>query len=258
MKTIIGNWKMSVGVRESIALARGTLLTLRGRKIIPDVVICPSFVALSEVHKVVARTSVALGAQNFFWEEQGAYTGETSARMLTELGVSHVILGHSERRLLMGETDDFVNKKVIQALNHSLIPIICIGETQQEYDAGQTRDRIQTQLVSALNGVQLKSKDQLFVAYEPIWAIGSGQTPEVFEILTIHSFIRSVIQESFKSIDGSSLSVLYGGSVDGENAYQLLREQEVDGVFVGGASIKLNQFKDIIAAAGEVLEAQRV
>lgn len=256
MKTIIGNWKMNVGVRESVALARGTLLALRGRKMVPDVVICPSFVALSEAHKVVARSSVALGAQNVFWEDQGAYTGEISPRMLTELGVAYVIVGHSERREHFGETDEMVGKKLARALEHGLTPVLCIGETKEQRDAGQQRNRLRDELVSALNGVRLKHRDRLFVAYEPIWAIGTRQTPEVADVKATHGFIREMLAEIFSSTDSKAIQVLYGGSVDGENAYAFLREDEVDGVLVGGASVKLNQFKDIIAAASEVLEAQ--
>ncbi len=256
MKTIIGNWKMNVGVRESVALARGTLLTLRGRKVTPEVVICPSFVALSEVHKVVARSSISLGAQNMFWEDQGAFTGEVSARMLTELGVGHVIIGHSERRRVFGESDETVNKKIHQALGSGMVPILCVGETQEEYEQGKTRTRIQEQLASALSQVRLRPRDRLFVAYEPVWAIGTGKTPEVGEIIASHMFIREILADVFPASDPSALQVIYGGSVESENAYQFLREKEVDGVLVGGASVKLNQFKDIIIAAAEVLDAQ--
>lgn len=258
MKTIIGNWKMNVGVRESVALARGTLLALRGRKMVPDVVVCPSFVALSEAHKVVARSSVALGAQNVFWEDQGAYTGEISPRMLTELGVVYVIVGHSERREHLAETDEMVGKKIARALEHGLTPVLCIGETKEQRDAGQQRDRLRDELVSALKGVHLKHRDRLFVAYEPIWAIGTGQTPEVADVKATHGFIREMLTEIFSSTDSKAIQILYGGSVDGDNAYAFLREDEVDGVLVGGASVKLNQFKDIIAAASEVLEAQTI
>lgn len=256
MKTIIANWKMNVGVRESVALARGTLLMLRGRKIIPEVVACPSFVALSEVHKVVARSSVALGAQDVFWEEQGSYTGEVSVRMLAELGVSHVIIGHSERRALFGETDGMVNKKVLVALAQGLTPVLCIGETQEQHAVGTQQDAVLSQLTAALSGVRFKPRDRLLVAYEPVWAIGSGQTPEVPDIVTMHAFIRARLHEMFPNVAASAFHVLYGGSVDGENAYRFLREDEVNGVLVGGASVKLNQFKDIVVAGSEVLEAK--
>lgn len=247
---------MNVGVRESVALARGTLLALRGRKVTPDVFICPSFIALSEVRKVTARSSLGLGAQTVFWEEQGAFTGETSARMLAELGVTHVIIGHSERRSFFGETDGMVNKKMLAVLSHQLTPVLCIGETQNERASSLTRDRLREQLVRACSGIRLKSHDQIFVAYEPVWAIGSGHTPEVADVVALHEYIRQVVMEIIPSIHISSIHVLYGGSVDGTNAYSFLRESQVDGVLVGGASVKLTQFKDIIEAASEVLEAQ--
>lgn len=257
MKTIVGNWKMNVGVRESVALARGALLTLRGRKVAPEVIICPSFISLSEVRKVIARSSVGLGAQNVFWEDHGAFTGEISGRMLTELGVTHVIVGHSERRTFFSETDEMVNKKVLHAFANQLTPILCVGETAAEHADGKERERVREQLARALSGVRLKTHDQLIIAYEPIWAIGTGQSAEIPDIVSMHEYIRTLLGEIFPGIDSATSRVLYGGSVDGADAYQFLRESQVDGVLVGGASVKLNQFKEIIDAACEVLEAQR-
>lgn len=258
MKTIIANWKMNVGVRESVALARGTLLTLRGRKLVPELVICPPFVALSEVHKVVARSAVGLGAQNVSWADAGAYTGEISARMLAELGVTHTIIGHSERRELLHETDEMVNKKVLHALAAQLIPIVCVGESSDERQSRKTQEVIAHQLKTALQNVRLRGSDQLLIAYEPVWAIGTGEAASVSEILETHLFVRSLLQELFGIHNHGQVRVLYGGSVDHENAYSFLRESEVDGVLVGGASVKINQFKDIVLAACEVLEAQSV
>jgi triosephosphate isomerase len=258
MKTIIGNWKMNVGVRESVALARGTFLALRGRSLIPEVVICPPFVALSEVHKVAARSAVSIGAQNVFWEDHGAYTGEISGRMLTELGVSYVIIGHSERREHLSETDEMIKKKVLHALSNQLSVVLCVGETSQERKEGAQRERIGTQIARALSGVRLKNHERLLIAYEPVWAIGTGETPEVSEILSMHEHIRSVLSDVFPDIDSNKVRVLYGGSVDGGNAYPFLREKTIDGLLVGGASVKVNQFKEIIDAASEVLEAQKL
>ncbi len=258
MKTVVGNWKMNVGVRESVALARGSLLALRGRKLAPELIICPSFVALSEVRKVIARSSLLLGAQNLFSEDHGAFTGETSGRMLTELGVTHVIVGHSERRRLFGETGSVINKKIQSALTDQLIPILCVGETAAERASGAQRDTVRAQLADALQGIRLKSPTQLFVAYEPVWAIGTGKIPEVSEIVLMHQFIRETLTSLFSSFKTSSIRLLYGGSVDGSNAYQLLRESEIDGVLVGSASIKMGQFNEIIMAASEVLTAQSV
>ncbi len=249
---------MNVGVRESVALARGTLLALRGRKKIPEVIVCPPFAALSEVRKAVAHSSVSLGAQNIFWEDHGAFTGEISGRMLTELGVEFVLIGHSERRLHLGETSEMVNKKIVQALASGLVPVLCVGESAEERTAGTHRDRVRDQLVAALSDVRMRGHHRLMIAYEPIWAIGSGQTPEVGEVIVMHEFIRDVVSTIFGTDVSLEIQVLYGGSVDGSDAYQFLRETQIDGVLVGGASVKLNQFKEIIDAAGEVLEAQEV
>lgn len=257
MKTVIANWKMNVGVRESVALARASLLTLRGRKVIPDLVICPPFVALSEVRKVIARSSASIGAQNIFWEPNGSHTGETSPRMLLELGVSHVIIGHSERRVQLGETDEMIQKKVLHALSEQMTPILCVGENKQQRDAGEARLIVESQLSAALRGVRLHSQARLFVAYEPVWAIGTGESAAVGEVIEMHRFIRSVLESMFPEASARQISILYGGSVDGENAYGFLREADIDGVLVGSASVKINQFKEIVEAAAEVLEAQQ-
>lgn len=256
MKTIIANWKMNVGVRESVALARGTLLTLRGRKKIPELVICPPFVALSEVRKVIARSHVALGAQNMSWEEQGAYTGEISPRMLEELGATHVLLGHSERRQLLGETSEMIQKKVQKALEHNLKVILCVGETKAQRDAGEERSVVKEQLEKAVEGLRLKQVENVLIAYEPVWAIGTGQSADLSQMLEMHEWIKSVLSDRLSDVTPAQIRVLYGGSVTPENAYSFLREPLVDGVLVGGASVKLNQFNEIVQAASEVLEAQ--
>ncbi|MBI4435442.1 triose-phosphate isomerase [Candidatus Uhrbacteria bacterium] len=256
MKTVVANWKMNVGVRESVALARASLLTLRGRKVIPDLVICPPFVALSEVRKVVARSSANIGAQNMFWEPSGSHTGETSSRMLLELGVSHCLIGHSERRVQLGETDEMINKKVLHALSEQMTPILCVGESKEQRVAGDARAVVEAQLSSALRGVRLHTQGSLFVAYEPVWAIGTNDSASVGDVIEMHRFIRSVLERIFPDAPAGQFSILYGGSVDGENAYGFLREAEVDGVLVGSASVKINQFKEIVEAAAEVLEAQ--
>ncbi|OGL61998.1 triose-phosphate isomerase [Candidatus Uhrbacteria bacterium RIFCSPHIGHO2_02_FULL_47_44] len=256
MKTIIGNWKMNLGVRESVALARSSLLLLRGKKVAPHMVICPSTIALSEVRKVVARSGCGLGAQNVSSEEQGAFTGETSARMLFEVGATHVIIGHSERRHLFGETDEGVNAKMLKALEHNLTPIVCVGETKEERTAGHVKKVILHQLGTAFKTVRPKFSETLFVAYEPVWAIGTGETPSVQEIVEVHTYIREILGELFPTAPETAFAVLYGGSVNGENAYSFLREKEIDGLLVGGASVKIHQLKEIVDAACEVLIAQ--
>ena len=256
MKTIIGNWKMQVGVRESVALARASMLLLRGKKHVPNFVICPPFVALSEVRKVVARSAVHLGAQNISWEEQGAMTGEISARMLTEVGATHVIIGHSERRQQLNETDAMIHGKIVKALEHQLIPVVCVGETAEDRKQGKTKKVITTQLTRAFNSVRLRSKDQLIIAYEPVWAIGTGETPTVSEVIETHNYIREILNLALPNTPKERIQVLYGGSVNKGNAYPLLRESEIDGVLVGGASVKINQLSEIVDAAIQVLEAQ--
>ncbi len=256
MKTIVANWKMNVGVRESVALARASLLLLRGKRTVPDLVLASPQATLSEVRKVLARSSASLGAQNMASEEKGAFTGETSVRILSELGVTHVILGHSERRELFFETDEMVNQKVVLALKNKIVPIICIGETKEEKNAGKTRDVIKTQMAKALNSVKLRSSNKIIIAYEPRWAIGTGDVPDVNEVLEIHQFIREILSVTFSTSSPEQFSVLYGGSVNKENAYSFLREDEVDGILVGGASVKINQFKHVVDSAIDVLEAQ--
>lgn len=254
MKTIIGNWKMQVGTRESVALARGVIMALRGKKVLPEIIICPPFVAFSEVRKVVARSHVQMGAQDVFWEEEGSFTGEISPRMMNELGVTHAIIGHSERRRLLNETDEMANKKVREAKEEGLIPILCVGENQEQREAGKAKDIVAAQLHEGLSGLKFRSKDKLFIAYEPVWAIGTGQAATPADAKEMHAFIREHLKEILKS--GSEVKILYGGSVDGGNVYSFLRESEVDGVLVGGASVRLAQFGQIINAAIEAMEGE--
>jgi triosephosphate isomerase len=253
MKTVVGNWKMNVGTRESVALARGVLLALRGKKALPSVVVCPPFPALGEVRKVVARSHVLLGAQDVFWEEVGAYTGEVSVRMLAEHGVTHAIVGHSERRAL-GETDEMVGKKTSAALSAGLIPILCVGESKAERKAGKAEEAVNRQLAAALGLVQPKGRAKLMIAYEPVWAIGTGDAATPADAVAMHAFIRERVSKLLPGLP--NVQVLYGGSVNGENAYSFLREKEVEGVLVGGASVKLKEFSDILGAASQVIEAQ--
>ncbi len=247
---------MNLGVRESVALARASLLLLRGKKVSPHLILCPSFIALAEVHKVIARSSAVLGSQNVSSEEHGAFTGEISVRMLTEVGVTHAIVGHSERRRLFSETDEMVNQKVLTLLAHNLTPIVCVGETKEERDGGHAKSRVTHQLTAAFKSVHLKSGEHVLIAYEPVWAIGTGVTPSVQEVVEMHLFIREIMTSLFPNAPAGQVSILYGGSVNPENAYHLLREPSVEGVLVGGASVKIQELKAIVDAACDVLEAQ--
>ena len=256
MKTIIGNWKMYVGVRESVALARGMLYALRGKKIVPHVVICPSFVALSDVRKIITRSHVALGAQDMFWEETGAYTGEISSRMLSELAVSYVLIGHSERRHSLGETDEMIGKKVQQVFRSGMTPVLCVGETAEERAQGKTQEIVEQQLHQDFAGVEYPPASELFIAYEPRWAIGTGMAATPQDAVVMHQSIRGWVKEIFPSIRDEQIHVLYGGSVDGANAYAFLREKEIDGVLVGGASVKLTLMQEVLFAAIEAMEGE--
>lgn len=256
MKTIVANWKMNVGIRESVALARGALLALRGRAHAPDLIVCPPFTALAEVHKAVAHSHAALAAQDMHWEESGAFTGEVSARMLLETGATHVVLGHSERRHGLGETDEMVGKKVAAALAHNLVPIVCVGETADERAAGQTEAVVGRQVRAAFASASLTGKSRIFIAYEPVWAIGSGTPATPHDAAAVHAYLRLAFRDAVKGGHRVTPALLYGGSVDGENAYAFLRETEIDGALVGGASVKLPQLTAIISSAAEAMEGQ--
>lgn len=256
MKTIIANWKMQVGVRESVALARASLYALRGKKLLPEVVLCPPFVALSDVRKIIARSHIALGAQDMFWEETGAYTGEISPRILTELGVRYVLVGHSERREYLGETDVMIAKKAHSAMRHGLTPVLCVGETDKERAQGKTQEVVERQLQTAFQGIEMPPGTSLVVAYEPRWAIGTGTAATPQDAVAVHKEIRACVAKVLPSCFPDRLRVLYGGSVDGENAYAFLREREVDGVLVGSASVKLTKWQEVLSAAIEVMEGE--
>ena len=248
MKTVIANWKMYVGARESLALARAVLYALRGRRLAPDVVLCPPFVALSDVRKLTARSKVALGAQDVFWEDQGPFTGEISVRMLEEFKVSHVLVGHSERRKL-GETDEAVNKKMDALIAGGMTPVLCVGETASERDLGKAKEVVTRQLREALKGTRFQKKDRLFIAYEPVWAIGTGRNAQVSDVVDMHQAIR-------KTASDLPAAVIYGGSVDEKNAYAFLREPEIEGVLVGGASVRVAAFANILEAASQAIEGE--
>ena len=255
MKTIIGNWKMHLGIRESLAHARGVLQSVMGHEVSPEIILCPSFTALSEVRKVLVRTSVSLGAQTMGTERFGAFTGDVSVAQLDDAGCGFVIIGHSERRAMNGETDAVVNAKMKLIAQTSLVPVLCVGESKDVKSAGKAEEFVAGQIGAALRGVTMTKTSRLVIAYEPIWAIGTGTAATPADAVAMQKMIRGVAQKAFP---GASIQVLYGGSVDGANAYQFLREPEVDGVLVGGASLKMHEFEAIISAGREVMMAQKV
>lgn len=220
------------------------------------VAICPPMVNLSLVHDVLKgqRTPVKLGAQNVHFEDSGAYTGEASASMLKAVGCTYAIVGHSERRQYFGETDQSVNKKTLKALEKGLIPIVCVGETLEEREAGREEAVVGRQVSVALAGIDIDHADQLVLAYEPVWAIGTGRTASPEQAQDVHAFIRGLLVEQFGAEIGKGIHILYGGSMKPGNAAELLSKQDVDGGLIGGASLKAADFAGIVEAGEEVLK----
>jgi len=249
---IAGNWKMNpatakdaVSLAEAVKNGVGSTSEVR-------VAVCPPSLFLSQVDSALANSPIGLGAQNMHWKADGAYTGELSGAMLNDAGCTHVILGHSERRHGMGETDAQVNSKLHAALEVGLIPIVCIGETQQEREAGQTEDVVAGQLLGSLAGLSAEQAGGIVLAYEPVWAIGTGLTASPAQAQAVHAFIRGWLAERFDQATAARVVVQYGGSVKPDNAAELLACPDIDGALVGGASLKAADFLGIIRAAQSV------
>ena len=247
-KLIAGNWKMNKTFAEAAELAREIVLAVANRPDV-DVVVCPPFTALESVAKVVEGSAVKLGAQNMHHEASGAFTGEISAPMLRAFFATHVILGHSERRTLFGETDGFINKKVLSALKNQLRPILCVGETLAEREAGSTLKVVQTQLEACLEGVGKELATNVIVAYEPVWAIGTGKNATADQAQEVHAFIRGLLTKIFGAQPAGRIRILYGGSMKPANAAELLAQKDIDGGLIGGASLEVRSFVELINAA---------
>jgi triosephosphate isomerase len=233
---IAGNWKMNKDVTESRALVQ-ELLGLVGDVKDREMIIIPPFTSLAYVSEIMQNSRLKLGAQNMHWARQGAFTGEVSGVFLKKLGCEYVIIGHSERRHIIGETDEVINKKLKTALDLGLISILCIGETGEEREKGQTEEVISRQLNQGLNGIE-NEVHKIILAYEPVWAIGTGKTATPQQAAKVHEFIRSKLRKN--------TAVIYGGSVKPENVDILMAEKDIDGVLVGGASLKPESFARII------------
>jgi triosephosphate isomerase len=245
---IAGNWKMNTRHVDAIALAEGVVEAV-GEEPAVDVALCPPSVYLSSIADVVAGTPVGLGAQNLYAADDGAFTGEVNAGMLTDVGCRYVILGHSERRALMGETDEQVNQKLNAALAGNLIPIVCVGETLEDREAGRTEQVVETQIGGSLKGLDEVRAAGIVVAYEPVWAIGTGRTATPQQAEEVHAFIRQLLGQLFTEDVASQIRIQYGGSVKPDNAKELLGQPNIDGALVGGASLKGGDFVGIITAA---------
>jgi triosephosphate isomerase (TIM) len=246
---IAGNWKMNL-LRDSCI----SLVHLLKHKLLnetkADVVVCPPTVYLHDVGATLRGSHIALGAQNMYHEKEGAFTGEISGSMLVDLGCKYVILGHSERRQLLGETDTCVNKKVVAALRSELTPIVCVGETLQEREGGITKRVITDQMKGSLSKLSADQGEKLIIAYEPVWAIGTGKTATPAQAEEVHAQIRMLLNDFFGKSVAESIRILYGGSVKPENASELLGQTNIDGALVGGASLKATDFSAIVEAAG--------
>lgn len=247
-KIIAGNWKMNKTPAEAIALAQALVAEIGSVSGVERVIV-PPFVALAGVAPVLAGSGIGLGAQNLHWADSGAYTGEVSAPMLKGL-CQYVVIGHSERRQYFGETDESVNKKTKAALAHGLTPIVCVGETLTQYEAGETGAVVSGQVRGAYAGISLEDALKTVIAYEPVWAIGTGRaaTPEGANSV-IAQHIRAVIGELYGADAAASLRIQYGGSVTAANAAELLAQPDIDGALVGGASLKVADFGVIVKAA---------
>ena len=244
---VAGNWKMNKSTADAEVLANDLCRDLAGLKDV-DVVLCPPFTSLQAVGNVIENTLVRLGAQNMHWENGGAFTGEISAAMLRDLYCHYVILGHSERRQYCNETDSDVNAKVKAALAATLIPIMCVGETMEERKEGKTKEVIKRQVEGGLHGIE-GGLDGFIVAYEPVWAIGTGETATPEQAQEVHEFIRVLLQNQFGQDVAGATRIQYGGSVKPDTAKALMAQPDIDGGLIGGASLEARAFVEIVRSA---------
>ena len=242
---IAGNWKMYKTPDEAAATAQQLVRSV-GSVSDVDIMIAPTFIALAAVYAAIKNSPVALGAQNLYWQDEGAYTGEISAPMLKSVGCRYCIIGHSERRQYFAETDETVNKKIKAAIKAGLQPIFCVGETEKERESGQTLSILDKQIKKGLEGLVLEQLDLLIIAYEPVWAIGTGKTATDNQAQEVHQFIRSLVKNNFGQALSDSVRILYGGSVKPDNIASLMAMPDIDGALVGGASLNAESFRKIV------------
>jgi triosephosphate isomerase len=245
---IAGNWKMFKTGPEAEELA-SRLKQLVSDITDVDIMVAPAFTALGVVSQILKDSRIHLGGQNLFWETEGAYTGEVSARMLKAAGCSHVIVGHSERRQYFGETNTTVNRKVKAALLEGVAPVLCVGETEEEREKGETSSVVQEHLAKGLEGLGADELQRVTVAYEPVWAIGTGKTATREQAQEVHQFIRGQIQSEWGNSIANTLRILYGGSVKPDNVAELMGMDDIDGALVGGASLDAESFAAIVRGA---------
>lgn len=249
-KLIAGNWKMNKDVHETAALINELKERLKDFRNEVGIVVCPPFTSLSVARSLLQGTAMKLGAQNVSQYDDGAYTGEVSARMLIAIGCEYVIVGHSERRQYFKETDQLVNAKVKKALRSGLTPIICIGETLEERESEVAERVITSQVTGVLNGLTSEEVEKVVIAYEPVWAIGTGRNATPDQANDVHRYIRKLVGQMYSHSLAEKLIIQYGGSVNAQNASSLLSRPDIDGGLIGGASLKVDSFVAIIAAGG--------
>jgi triosephosphate isomerase len=247
---VAGNWKMNTDSHGSVKLAEGVVAGFNEiADVRIDVALCPPFVYLQAVAKALSSSRVALGAQDVYFEQKGAFTGEISAAMLKDIGCTYAICGHSERRHVIGETDEMINKKVHAAVSGGLLPILCVGELIEERKANKTAEVVTRQMKKGLAGLSAEKMAAVTIAYEPVWAIGTGLTATPDQAQEVHALIRGLLAEMFGRKLAGEIRIQYGGSVKPDNAGELMSQDDVDGLLVGGASLKADDFVAIVKAS---------
>ena len=241
---IAGNWKMNKTIKEAVAFIEEIKPQVEGTDV--EVILCAPFILLKDMKEAAKGSSIKIGAQNMHFEESGAYTGEVSVLNLKEIGMDYVIIGHSERRQYFGETDENVNKKVKKALEHGINPIVCVGETLEERQAEQTRDKVRLQVEKAFGGLTQEQAVRVVVAYEPIWAIGTGMAATSGDANEVIEYIRQALESMYSSETAEKIRVQYGGSVKPQNVEEIMNEPDIDGALVGGASLDPQSFVKLV------------
>jgi triosephosphate isomerase (TIM) len=246
---IAGNWKMNTDVHSSVKLAEGVVSGCIDVADKVDVAVCPPFVYLQQVGKALQTSHIALGSQDIYFEQKGAFTGEISAAMLKDVGCAYAICGHSERRHVIGETDELINKKVHAAISGGLLPILCVGELLEERKANKTAEVVTRHMKKGLAGLGAEKMSAVTIAYEPVWAIGTGLTATPQQAQEVHALIRKLVAEMYDRKIADAIRIQYGGSVKPDNAGELMSQEDVDGLLVGGASLKADDFVAIVKAS---------
>jgi len=246
---VAGNWKMNTDVHSSVKLAEGVVSGCKDVVGNVDVAVCPPFVYLQQVGKALQSSHIALGSQDVYFEQKGAFTGEISSAMLKDVGCAYAICGHSERRHVIGETDELINKKVHAAILGGLLPILCVGELIEERKANKTAEVVTRQMKKGLAGLSAEKMSAVTIAYEPVWAIGTGLTATPQQAQEVHALIRKLLAEMYDRKIAGEIRIQYGGSAKPDNAGELMAQEDVDGLLVGGASLKADDFVAIVKAA---------